>query len=463
MRQSLPSLCASITICLSLAASGSAQNILKPASSDLVPQGKQPAWMQDAVIYEIFPRTFSPEGTLSAVTSQLDRLQKLGVNVLWLMPISPGGKEKRLGRFGSPYSIRDYYAIDPALGNKGDMQTLVNVAHQRHMRVILDMVADHTSWDSVMMAHPNFYQHDAAGRIVSPHGWSDVAGLDYDDRALRRYMEDMFLYWLKEFHLDGFRCDAAALMPTSFWEELRPLIKRENPEASLLAEASNPELMQHAFDLDYAWPLLSTFDKVIGEGQPATAIRNTIETQELYFPADAQHMLISDDHDAPRATVRYGVRGSLAASSLVFTLPGVPLLFNGMEAADATESGAPELFDKHPVDWDAAAAFPQVPSFYKALIALRHSSPALRHGELSWLHNSQEEHVVTFLRRTQEEDILVSINLSNQPFFGRVEVAPGPWQEVRLANAKHSEEALPSLSLNGFETRIFRYAGNPGR
>jgi cyclomaltodextrinase len=287
-------------------ASLTAQETTLPANAN-APQTQAvtpPAWLQGAVIYEIFPRAFSSQGTLAGITERLDALRQLGVNVLWIMPISPTGKEKRLGRLGSPYSIRDYYAVDPDLGTKADLTALVQAAHQRKMRVILDMVPDHTSWDSVMMAHPNFYQHDDAGKIISPHGWSDVAGLNYGDPALRRYMDDMFLYWLKTFHVDGFRCDAAGMVPTSFWDELRLQIKRENPDALFLAEASKPELMQHAFDLDYAWPLLATFSKVLDEGAPATAIRDTLETQNAIFPQVTQHMLISDDHDEPRAVVR---------------------------------------------------------------------------------------------------------------------------------------------------------------
>jgi len=439
-------------------ASLTAQETTLPANAN-APQTQAvtpPAWLQGAVIYEIFPRAFSSQGTLAGITEQLDALRQLGVNVLWLMPVSPTGNEKRLGRLGSPYSIRDYYAIDPDLGTKADLMALVQAAHQRKMRVILDMVPDHTSWDSVMMAHPNFYQHDAAGKIISPHGWSDVAGLNYDDPALRRYMDDMFLYWLKTFHVDGFRCDAAGMVPTSFWDELRPQIKRENPDALLLAEASKPELMQHAFDLDYAWPLLATFSKVIDEGAPATAIRDTLETQNAIFPQGTQHMLISDDHDEPRAVVRHGERGALAAASLTFTLPGVPLLYNGMEVGDATQSGGSQLFDKVDVDWTNASLFPYVPFFFHALIELRKNSPALQHGAIVWLHNSEEQHVVTFLRRTPEETDLVTVNLSNTPFRGTVEAASGAWKEVSLTSSKLEESAIPALALDAFQTRIFR-------
>jgi cyclomaltodextrinase / maltogenic alpha-amylase / neopullulanase len=439
---------------LPFAASRAQEPLSEKVAQETAPES--PAWLEDAVVYEIFPRHFSADGTLNAVTAKLDSLQRLGVNVLWIMPIHPIGAEHRLGPLGSPYSVRDYYAIDPDLGTKADFLQLVQAAHQRHMRVILDMVANHTAWDSVMMAHPEFYQHDAAGHVLSPHGWSDVAALNYANPALRKYMIDMFVYWLKNFDLDGFRCDAASFVPTDFWEQLRPELKSIRPDVLLLAEASKPELMKGAFDLDYGWPLMSTFNKVIEHGQPASSIETQINEQIATFPIGTRHMLISDDHDEQRATVRYGAPAALAASALVFTLPGVPMLYNGMEAGDATESGGQALFEKFRIYWGAAQQFPRFPEFYHTLIPLRASSPALRHGDLLWLHNSDEQHVVSFERRSPEETDLVVVNLSSTPFRGTLEAPSGDWSEVTFGKAKPVLPALPALSLEAFQVRIFR-------
>ena len=425
--------------------------------------------LDKAVFYEIFPRAFSPAGTLNGVTAKLDQLQALGVNVLWLMPIHPIGKVKRVGSYGSVYAVSDYLAINPDLGTNDDLKHLVEAAHARHMRVILDEVPDHTAWDSVMMAHPEYYQHDAAGKIVSPHGWNDVAGLNYNDPGLRRYMTGVFTYWLKTFNIDGFRCDDAADVPTSFWDETRAALDAIRPDTLMLAEASKPDLMVHAFDVDYAWPLLDGLDEIIVHGKPASLVREQIEAQSRRFPAGTWHMLISDDHDTQRATVRYGAEAALAASALVFTLPGAPLLYNGMEVGDATPSTGPALFEKVPIFWPPVRR--DFPEFYRTIVPLRESSPALRHGDLIWLHNSAEEHVVTYLRSTPEETILVAINLGSSPFTGTVEVQAGPWQEValpvplqitaqgeRTAAAPPRPPALPALSLRPYGVRIFRYS-----
>ncbi|HZD49383.1 MAG TPA: alpha-amylase family glycosyl hydrolase, partial [Silvibacterium sp.] len=234
------------------------------------PARSSPEWLKSGVIYQIFVRAFSPAGDLNGVTAHLDDLHTLNVNILWLMPIHPDGQVKKKGSLGSPYAVRDYYAIDPALGTKDDLHHLVQEAHRRQMKVIIDIVANHTAWDSVMMAHPDFYRKDAQGHIISPHDWTDVAWLDYSNPRLRQYMIDMLVYWIKDFDLDGYRCDAAAEVPTDFWEQARAALEKVKPDIMLLAEADKPELLRSAFDIDYSWPLMHTLNDVIMEGEPAT-------------------------------------------------------------------------------------------------------------------------------------------------------------------------------------------------
>jgi len=163
-----------------------------------------PEWVRDGVIYEINTRTFSPAGNFAGITAKLDDLKKTGVTILWLMPVHPSGVLKHKGTYGSPYSVRDYYAVDPAYGTKDDLKTLIRAAHARGFKVIIDIVPNHTAWDSVMMAHPDFYKHDAQGHIIPPNpDWSDVAALDYGDPKLREYMTAMLEYWLREFEEGG--------------------------------------------------------------------------------------------------------------------------------------------------------------------------------------------------------------------------------------------------------------------
>jgi len=431
-------------------------------------------WVRDGVVYEIFPRAFSATGDFNGITARLDNLKDLGIDILWLMPIHPIGQEKKKGSIGSPYAVRDYYGINPDYGTKEDFKRLIAEAHRRGMKVIIDIVANHTSWDSVMMKTPDFYEHDATGRITYPHDWSDVAELNYKNPQLRRYMTDMLKYWVREFDLDGFRCDVAEEVPTDFWENARAELEKIKPDIAMLAEGHKAELLLKAFDFDYSWPLHSALTNVLQGRASAADLHSAWDKEFREWPRGSLHLRFSDNHDERRAIARFGEPGALAASALMFTLDGVPLLYNGQEVGDTAESGAPALFERLPIFWPIAERRPEFPRFYKQLMALRRSSNALRRGSLDWLSNSDESRVLTYARRSAGaagEEILVAINLSNRPFTGSVNVgkrgtfvdvtpdvdpplppdAPAPERTARKRAV-----TLPTLSLDAWGYRMFR-------
>jgi glycosidase len=472
LRLSFQILCLGIVFIL---AAGSYRSAVQQPARDF---SKEPArstrdWVRDGVVYEIYPRAFSAQGNFNGITTRIDDLKALGVNILWLMPIHPIGQEKKKGTIGSPYAVRDYYGINPDYGSKEDFKKLINEAHRRGMKVIIDIVANHTSWDSVMMKWPDYYEHDAAGHITYPHDWSDVAELNYSNPQLRRYMTDMLKYWLREFDLDGFRCDVAEEVPTDFWEQARAELGKIKPDIVMLAEGHKPELLVKAFDFDYSWPLHSALTNVLQGRGSATDLRTEWDKEFREWPRGSLHMRFSDNHDERRAIARFGEPGALAASALMFTLDGVPLLYNGMEVGDTTESGAPALFEKLPIFWPIAERRPEFPRFYKQMMALRRSSNALRRGSVEWLKNSDESRVLTFVRRTKDEEVLVAINLSNRPFFGSVEAGSGsafedvtpdvgpplpPDAAAPDRSARKQTVGLPILALDAWGYRIFRRA-----
>ena len=412
-------------------------------------------WVRDAVIYELYPRQFSPAGTFNAVTERLDSLKALGVTVVWFMPIHPIGEAKKKGSVGSPYAVRDYMDVNPAYGTKDDFKRVVREAHRRGMKVIIDVVANHTSWDSRLMATPAYYRKNAQGEITYPYDWSDVAALDYSSPTLRKYMTDMLVFWVREFDIDGIRADVAGEVPTDFWENARTAVERVKPEVLWLAEAHKPELLHKAFDMDYSWPLYHAVSAVLQQGRSATTIREEWEAERALAPKGALHMRIFDDHDERRAIARFGERGAMAASALMFTLDGVPLLYNGNEVGDITESRAPALFERMPVFWKSAEIRPEVAVFYKWLVPLRHAHSALRRGDVTWVGNSDEERVVTFLRRDDREEVLVAINLSSRAFAGTVEAA-GNYTEVTRGADTTRQAALPAIGLEPWGVRVFR-------
>lgn len=429
---------------------------------------ESPDWLRDAVIYEVFPRAFSPSGDFAGITAQLDRLKDLGVTVLWLMPIHPVGKLNAKGTLGSPYAVRDYDAIDPSFGSPDDFKRLVDAAHQRGMKVFIDIVANHTAWDSVLMAkHPEWYQRDASGRIVPPNAdWVDVAQLDYSKPELRKYMSEMLVRWLRDYELDGFRCDYAGGVPRDFWESVRPEWDRVRPGLAFLAEADDPSLLERAFDIDYAWDFYHAVSDALSGRAPASHVRTTWEQAEARYPQGALRLRFSDNHDQLRTTGQAGLPAAMAASALMFTLDGVPLVYNGMEVGDTTESAAPALFEDVPIRWEMAERRPQVTHFYKSLAALRRAHPAFTRGTVRWLSNEDERRVLSFERISDGESLVVVINLSSVPFAGLIdseagtytEITPNPaTPETTATTTKRSSRAstLPAVFLAPWEFRVF--------
>jgi cyclomaltodextrinase / maltogenic alpha-amylase / neopullulanase len=418
---------------------------------------QSPEWLRDAVIYEVFPRAFSPSGDFKGVTAQLDRLKALGVTVLWLMPIHPMGKLKAKGTLGSPYAVRDFDAINPDYGTPNDLKQLVDAAHRRGMKVFIDIVINHTAWDSVLIEkHPDWYTHDPAGKIVPPNpDWVDVADLDWSRPALRQYMTEMLVRWLRDYGLDGFRCDYASGVPTDFWELVRPELDRVRPGLAFLAEADDPALLSKAFDVDYAWEFYHAMSDALAGREPASHVREIWQRDEARYPRGALRLRFSDNHDQLRATGQAGLPAALAASAVMFTLDGVPLLYNGMEVGDTTESAAPALFERMPISWEMAERRPQVNSYYRALAVLRHAHPALTHGSVRWLRNSDEARVLSYERAASGESLVIAVNLSSQPWSGLVDAPAGEYEEITPENAQRTA-ALPGLFLAPWQFRIFR-------
>jgi len=424
------------------------------------PARSAPPWLREGIIYEVFPRNFSREGNFNGITARLDELKELGVTILWLMPIHPIGEKMRKGTLGSPYAVKDYYGINPDYGTEGDLKRLVSEAHKRGLRVIIDIVANHTAWDSVMMQHPDFYKQDASGKIIPPvPEWTDVAGLNYENPKLREYMITMLKHWITAFDLDGFRCDVAEKVPTTFWEEARAELTKVKPDIMMLAEASKPELLLHAFDADYSWPLHSTLNNVLVSGAPATEFKKSWDESRAKFPKGSLHMRISDNHDEARAVARFGIRGALAASAFMFCLDGVPLLYNGMEVGDATESGDPALFEKMAVFWNPKDR-PRLRDIYGDLIKLRKEYGAFRNDEVIWLRNSNEADLVALLRLDKSDEFVVVINFSNRPTVGWVDVQHATeFKSVKISGMPDSAPGgFPLFRLGGFEWRIYHRA-----
>jgi cyclomaltodextrinase / maltogenic alpha-amylase / neopullulanase len=419
---------------------------------------KSPDWLQSSVVYEIFPRNFSKEGDLNAITTRLDELKDLGVDILWLMPIHPVGEKMKKGTYGSPFAVRDFYAINPDYGTTNDFKRLIDEAHKRGMKLIMDIVAGQTAWDSVLMEHPDFYKKDTNGAIIPPNpAWTDVAGLNYANPEVRRYMIDMMRYWLRDYGVDGFRCDVAPTVPVDFWEAARDELEKINPQVIILADAgAKPELLFKAFDVDSSWSFIYTLDQVMSGALPFSYLKESWEHTYQQYPKGALHLRFSDNHEQTRAVARHGLDGALAAQVLMLTLDGVPLFYNGMEAGDATESADPALFEKMPVFWRAGGR-PPLRNIYRDLIKLRKQHAAFYGGEVDWLPNTAAEQVVSFLRKDAKDEFVILINLTSHRAAGTVELpnADG-FEPVKINSRPVAADPIASgFHLNSYEWFIF--------
>lgn len=225
-------------------------------------------------------------------------------------------------------------------------------------------------------------------------------------------------------------------------------------ETIWVAEWESPNLMVKAFNLDYSWAIDSELDKVLHGQASASEARKVWEEQDAKYPRGSIRMRFSDNHDERRAIARFGEKGALAAQALAFTLDGVPMLYNGMEAGDTTESGAPALFEKLQILWPFAERRQEFPKFYSGTIALRKSSLALRRGDLVCVRNSDESRVLTFTRRAGNGEVLVAINMTHSPLFVSVD-AGGTFEAIKR-NVPNRVATVPTIGLDAWGFRIFR-------
>jgi glycosidase len=381
----------------------------------------RPAPAAEWIIYEVFVRQFSEAGTLAAVEARLDEIAELGVDVIWLMPIHPIGEVERKGTVGSPYAVRDYRSIHPDLGGPDDLKRLVAAAHARGLKLIIDWVPNHTAWDHPWLAeHPDWYHRDEHGRPRPPIPvWNDVVHLDYGAPALRREMEEIMAWWIREFDIDGYRVDVAGMVPNDFWPDVIPRLRAIKPGLILLAEAVGPVYHELGFDLSYDDPLRNLLWRVAHRREPAGRVHDYVASARERYPAGAVLMRFAENHDLDRTAQAFPAPTDGAAIAAVFTLPGVPLIFAGQERGIAHR---PELFEKDPVPWTGGR--PEALDFHRALIRLRKDHPALARG--SWRALAADsDRALTFLRAHEDETIVVILNFSTED-LGRVTIRDLP-------------------------------------
>jgi alpha-amylase len=310
-----------------------------------------PELSENAIIYEANIRQYSPEGNFAVFTKDIPKLKKLGIKILWLMPIHEIGMKNRKAKgdvsieaitdtlekkkyLGSHYSVKDYRSINSNYGTKEDFKKLVDQAHKNGIYVILDWVANHTAWDHEWVTkHNDYYTHDKAGKMIAPFDWSDVAELDYNNPALQNAMVEDMKYWLTEFNIDGFRCDVAGEVPTDFWDRATADLRKIKP-VFMLAEAEKPELLKKAFDMQYGWEAHHILNSIAkGEKTVKDWDAYMVKTEKA-LEADDINMNFTSNHDENSWNgTEYERMGDAVEvfAAMTYAIPGMPLIYNGQE------------------------------------------------------------------------------------------------------------------------------------
>lgn len=362
-------------------------------------------------IYEVNIRQHTAEGTIQAFIEDLPRLQEMGIQMLWIMPVQPIGEKNRKGTLGSYYSIKDYRQVNPEFGSLEDFKSLVAKAHEMDMYVILDWVPNHTAWDHPWITeHKDYYAQNEAGEVIYEADWTDIALLDHTNPATRKAMIEDMKYWVAETDIDGFRCDHAGHeIPLYFWEEATAAID-EMKDIFWLAEWDGAR-MHLEFDATYAWELLHLTEDVAKGEHNADDLDEWIrkDLQEYGQGPIRLTMITNHDENSWAGTIneRYG-DSQRAFATFIFTAYGVPMLYSGQEVGLDKRL---EFFEKDSIDWSDPN---QLQAFYTRLVQFRLDNQATWGGLYGGMPVRINDHpdVYAFKREKNGNTVIGIFNFS---------------------------------------------------
>ena len=393
-------------------------------------QIKHPEWSKNATIYEVNLRQYTNEGTFKSFESHLQRLKKMGVDIIWLMPIHPIGEKNRKGGLGSYYSVKDFRGINPEFGTMQDFKNLVNKIHSMGMYVIIDWVGNHSAWDNPLATtHPNWYTKTRSGNFQPTpwYDWDDVIDFDYDNPDFRKYMTESLKFWVKEANIDGYRADVAGFIPVDFWENARAELDQIKP-VFMLAEWESRDLYKKSFDMTYSWTLFDKLKDATTQNKGIAGLVEYLSHDVNSVPKNAYRMVFTDNHDmnswngTPQKNFGDGLKTSIVFTGVV---NGMQLCYSGQEAG---LNRSLKFFDKDPIEWKDH----ENEVLFSKLFHLKHENQALWNGkyggEMIRVVNDHQDRVVSFYREKNQDAVLpifnfsdktVEVNLDTQYFQGK--------------------------------------------
>lgn len=407
--------------------------------------------IEDIIMYEVNERAFSTSGNLQGVINRLDSIKALGVNVIWLMPIHPIGT---INSVNSPYSVKNYFGVNTEFGTLTDLRELVEEAHNRNMAIILDWVANHTAWDNPWIDSTKWYTQDGNGNIISPAGtnWADVADLNYSSQNMRLEMIKAMRYWILTANIDGFRCDAADMVPYDFWQQAISKLKElQGRKLIFLAEGARTDHFTAGFDMNFSFNFYNNLKNIFKYNEPASTVFNINTSEYNSVPDGKKKLRYTTNHDesawdATPMTLFNGKQGALAASVITSYLNGVPLIYGSQEVG--TVNTVP-FFTKQPINW---LLNPDMLSSYKKIFTFYNFSNALRNGTLETFPNTA---VVSFKKTLVNEQVLVLVNTRNSNITYNI---PTTLQSTTWTNAfdNSSITLSTSISLSAYQYLVLK-------
>ena len=374
-------------------------------------------WKHTTNIYEVNVRQYTKEGTFKAFEKEMPRLKNMGVKTLWFMPITPIAQLNKKGSMGSPYAAADYTSINPEFGTMEDFKHMVNEAHRLGFKVIIDWVANHTGWDHVWTkTHPEFYLKDPDGSFHKASGMDDIIELDYSNKEMRLAMIDAMKFWITETDIDGFRCDLASWVEVDFWQQARPEVEKVKPLFWLgeFDEIESPDYGK-VFDASYSWKWMHKSADYYKNNESIQSLKDLL-IQYSQIGDSSMRAWFTTNHDENSWNgTEYEKYGDITLPMAVFsaTWNGVPLLYSGQELPNMKRL---EFFEKDVIEWTKEL---KMADFYKTLLSLKSSNPALRGGDSAvstyFVNTSANDKIFAYLRKNGKDEVLVVLNLSKEP------------------------------------------------
>ncbi|MBN8216112.1 MAG: hypothetical protein J0L75_05685 [Spirochaetes bacterium] len=410
-----------------------------------------PEWFANGVVYQIWLRSFTPEGTLAAAAKRLGSIAELGANLVYLSPVMLADPDPRREFWSvrqcasvaqnprNPYRTSNFNRIDPEYGTEADLRAFLAEAHRAGLKVLMDLVYHHTGPTCDLLSRPGFYQLGEDGKPLC-NSWHFLR-LNLANAELRRYFMDDMRHWLS-CGADGFRFDVSGAVPLDFWEEARRTLGKE--KADLIMVAENEGLAEEqalAFDASYSFGWYDRLRQVVVEGADAAVLREHHDRLEAAYPRGSRFLRYSDNHDLHRADVVFGEAASRALTVLHFSMDGIPFLYNGQEIGDTTPQ---DLFSHWPVRWETSGT-PTAKAkreFVRKCCAVRRGPDSPATADFAWIENDRADSVLCFRRREGKRAWFTAINLRNRPV------------QIRLASRAEDPHGFRDLLDEGKEIAL---------